>query len=196
MPMSNGKQIRHGPKKDEKILDSYRGLDLTDEKVIYCGAILGNLGADVIKIEKPEGDPSRNIGPFYEEIPDSNRGFYWLSLNTNKRGITLNIETTDGKEILKRLVKIADVVIESFDPGYMGKLGLSYSDLEKINSRIIMTSITPFGQSGPYVDRKHKASALTCWALGGMLFSSGSFGRGPVHISHVSQSYVLCISKY
>ena len=191
MRNSDGIEMKHSAVQNKALLEPYRVLDLTDEKGLYCGALLGSLGADIVKVEKPGGDPSRNIGPFYHHIPDPERSLYWLSFNTNKRGITLNIGSRDGRNIFKELVKQADVVIESFDPGYMGKLGLGYADLEKMNSRIVMTSISHFGQSGPYVDHKFKASDLTCWALGGMLFSSGSFGRGPVHISHVSQSYVL-----
>lgn len=173
------------------MLSSYRVLDISDEKGLFCGALLGRLGADVIKIERVGGDAARNIGPFFRDIPDPQKSLLWFAFNTNKRGITLNIETADGKEIFKKLVKTADVVIESFEPGYMDDLGLSYPELEKINRGIIMTSITPFGQAGPYVDGKYKASDLVCWSLGGMLFSTGSLGRGPVRISHLDHAYLL-----
>jgi len=170
----------HGP---------YRVLDLTDEKGLYCGQLLGSLGADVIKIEKPGGDPARNIGPFYHDIPDPEKSLYWFAFNTNKRGITLNIETKDGREILKRLIKTSDIVVESFPPGYMDRLGLGYSELEKINPKVIMTSITPFGQTGPYKD--YKASDLTCWAMGGLLFQTGEPEQPPVHTSHIQLAYLL-----
>ena len=112
------------------MLSGYRALDLTDEKGFLCGKILGDLGVDVIKIEKPGGDPARRIGPFYHDTPDSEKSLYWFAYNTNKKGITLNLETTDGQEIFKKLVSSADFIIESFSPGYMAGLGLDYEDTE------------------------------------------------------------------
>jgi benzylsuccinate CoA-transferase BbsE subunit len=176
---------------DEKVegmLSSYRALDLTDEKGLLCGKILGDLGADVIKIERPGGDPARNLGPFYHDEPDPEKSLFWFALNTSKRGITLNIETTDGQDIFKRLVKSADFVIESFPPGYMEEIGLGYSDLEKINPGVIMVSITPFGQTGPYKD--YKISDIVAWAMGGEMAPFGDPDRPPTRISHHSQAYL------
>ena len=99
------------------ILASYRVLDLTDVKGFLCGKVLGDLGADVIKVERPGGDPDRNIGPFYHDAPDAEKSLYWFAYNTSKRGITLNIGTADGKEIFKQLAKKADFVLESFPLG-------------------------------------------------------------------------------
>ncbi|MEE8419571.1 MAG: CoA transferase, partial [Dehalococcoidales bacterium] len=140
--------------KSEGMLSPYRVLDLTDEKGLLCGKILGDLGADVIKIERPGGDPARRLGPFYKNEPDPEKSLFWFALNTSKRGITLDIETAGGQEIFKQLVKGADFVIESFSPGYLDKLGLGYPALEKINPGLILVSITPFGQTGPYRDWK------------------------------------------
>ena len=173
----------------ETMLGLYRILDLTDHKGLYCGQLLGDLGADVIKVERPGGDPARNIGPFYHDTPDHEKSLFWLAHNTSKRGITLNIETADGKDIFRELVKTADVVLESFPPGYMDKLGLGYSELEKINPRVIMTSITPFGQQGPYKD--YKGSDLVCWAMGGLLFQTGDPDRPPVRISHIPFAFLM-----
>ncbi|MDY7032290.1 MAG: CoA transferase [Thermodesulfobacteriota bacterium] len=114
------------------LLSPYRTLDLTDEKGLLCGRILADLGADVIKVERPGGDSARNIGPFYHDIPDPEKSLSWFASNTNKRSITLNIESLDGRDIFKQLVKTADFVIVSFDPGYMESLGLSYSALSEI----------------------------------------------------------------
>jgi len=175
--------------KAETLLGPYRVLDLTDEKGLYCGQLLGSLGADVIKVERPGGDPARNIGPFYHDIPDPEKSLYWFAYNTNKRGITLDIETADGRELFKSLVKTADIVVESFPPGYMDRLGLGYSDLEKINPRVIMASITPYGQTGPYKD--YKASDLTCWAMGGLLLQTGDPDHPPVYTSHIQFTYLL-----
>jgi len=174
--------------KAESMLSPYRVLDLTDEKGFICGKILGDLGADVIKIERPGGDPSRSIGPFYHDEADPEKSLFWFAFNTNKRGITLNIETADGQEIFKRLVKSADFVIESFPLGYMEKLGLGYSALEKINPRGIAVSITPFGQTGPYKD--YKAPDIVAWAMGGEMYQRGDADRPPVRISHHFQSYL------
>ena len=105
------------------MLRIYRVLDLTDGKGCLAGKMLADLGADVIKIERPSGDPARNIGPFYHNIPSPENSLYWFAYNTNKKGITLNIETKDGQQIFKSLVRSADIVIESFSPGYMDDLG-------------------------------------------------------------------------
>lgn len=170
------------------LLGSYRVLDLTDEKGYVCGKILGHLGADVIKIEKPGGDTSRNQGPFYKNILHPERSLYWYSLNTNKRSITLDIETTDGREIFKRLVVAADFVLESYPPGYLDQLGLGYDKLSKINPRVIMCSITSFGESGPY--RDYKASDIVLLAMGGFIYLCGDPDRPPVRVG-VPQAYFV-----
>jgi benzylsuccinate CoA-transferase BbsE subunit len=174
--------------KTEGILGPYRVLDLTDEKGLLCGKLLGDLGADVIKIERPGGDAARSLAPFYHDEADPEKSLFWFALNTSKRGITLDIETADGQEIFKKLVKSADFVIESFAPGYMGKLGLGYSALERLNPRVVMISITPFGQTGPYKD--YKAPDIVAWAMGGQMYVSGGADGPPVRISHHSQAYL------
>ncbi len=171
----------------DSMLSPYRVLDLADETGVMCGKILADLGADVIKIEPPCGDTSRKIGPFYKDDPDPEKSLFWFSYNTNKRGVTLDIETTDGQEIFKKLVKKADIVVETFPPGYLKKFGLSYKDLEKINPKLILVSITPFGQAGPW--KKYKAPELVAWALGGTMYTWGDADRPPTHISHHSQAH-------
>jgi crotonobetainyl-CoA:carnitine CoA-transferase CaiB-like acyl-CoA transferase len=168
-------------KKREGLLSDYRILDLTDHKGIYCAKILADLGADVIKLEKPGGDATRNIGPFYKDIAHPEKSIYWWAYNTSKRGITLNIETADGKDIFQRLVKTADVVVESFPPGYIDRLGLGYQALCEINPGIIMTSISSFGQTGPYKD--WKADDLVGWAMAGQAYVTGDDDRPPCQVS-------------
>jgi hypothetical protein len=107
----------------------------------YCTKLLADYGADVIKIEPPGGDPTRAIGPFYHNEVNPEKSLYWFAFNANKRSITLDIETTDGREIFKKLVKSADVVVESFAPGYLEKIGLGYPVLSVVNPRIILTSM-------------------------------------------------------
>jgi len=165
----------------------YRVLDLCDEKGIFCGRILGDLGCDVIKVERPGGDPSANFGSFGHDPLEAEKSLFELVYNANKRSITLAIEKPEGKEIFKKLVQKADVVLESFPPGTMAGLGLGYEELSKVNPSLVMTSITPFGQSGPY--RDFKASDLTLWCLGGMAYVGGDPDRAPVQVSF-PQSYL------
>jgi len=169
-------------------LGGYRVLDLTDEKGHFCGRLLGDLGADVIKIESQGGDAGRNNGPFYKDIPHPEKSLNWFFTNLNKRGVTLDIETPDGRELFKRLVKTAHFVIESFKPGYMDSLGLGYEELEKLNPGIIMTSITSFGQTGPYA--QYKATYLVGVSMGGMTRLYGELDRPPNRIS-APQFYFL-----
>jgi crotonobetainyl-CoA:carnitine CoA-transferase CaiB-like acyl-CoA transferase len=160
------------------LLSGFRALDLTDEKGFVCGKILASMGVDTIKVEKPGGDPARNLPPFYGQTPDPEKSLYWLVYNTDKRGITLNLETNRGQELFKELVKRSDFVLESFIPGYLDDLGLGYEALSKVNPRIIMTSITPFGKKGPY--SRYKGGELIASAMSGVLLSNGYEDRAPV----------------
>jgi len=163
------------------MLNHLRALDLTDDKGFLCGKILADLGADVIKVERPGGDPSRRIGGFWGDVPDPEKSLYWFAYNSNKRGITLNIESAEGRDILKKLVKTADFVIESFPPGYLDNLSVGYANLSGINRKIIVASITPFGQEGPY--RDYKDSDIVVMGMSGTLYQTGEFDGPPVHIS-------------
>lgn len=158
----------------------YRILDLTEGGCMIGARLLAELGADVIKIEPPGGSPSR-VAPFYKDITDPEKSLFWFAYNVNKRGITLDIKTVDGQELFKRLVRGADVVMESFEPGYMASLGLGYEDLVTIKPDIIMTSITPFGQNGPKAH--YQGCDLTAWASGGYLYICGEPDRAPIWIS-------------
>lgn len=164
-----------------RMLEGCRALDLTDEKGFLCGKMLADLGVDVVKVERPGGDPARRMGPFWLDITDPEKSLYWFAYNTDKRGITLNLKTAEGKQIFKELVKTADFVIESFDPGHMDAIGLGYSDLSEVKSSIIMTSITYFGQTGPYSG--YKGSDLVAMGMSGQLFLTGDSDRPPVNIS-------------
>lgn len=172
---------------DEKTaLGDLRVLDLTDEKGVYCTKILADLGADVIKVEPPGGDATRDLPPFYHDIPHRERSLYFWQYNSNKKSITLAMETTDGQEIFQRLVKTADVVVETFRPGYLDSLGLGYKTLGEINPALIMTSITAFGQTGPYKD--YKASDIVGVAMGGMMNTCG-YPDGPPVMPYGGQGY-------
>jgi crotonobetainyl-CoA:carnitine CoA-transferase CaiB-like acyl-CoA transferase len=131
------------------MLSPYRVLDLTTERGLLCGQILGDLGADVIKVEPPGGSPARQLAPFYKDEPHPDRSLYWWAYNRNKRSITLNLNTNEGKEILRRFVATAHFFIESDNPGTLATHGLGYADLASVNPALVYVSITPFGQDGP-----------------------------------------------
>jgi len=164
-----------------RMLEGYRALDLTDEKGFLCGKILAELGVDVVKVEKPGGDASRKIGPFWHDESDPEKSLYWFAYNSSKRGITLDLEKDEGKKVFRDLVKTADFVIESFAPGEMEGLGFGYEGLIRIKNDIILTSITPFGQSGPY--SQYQATDLVIMGMAGELFLTGDSDRRPVNIS-------------
>ncbi len=132
----------------------------------YCGKLLADLGADVVKVEPPLiGDKARTRGPFLGDVPNSEQSALFLYANTNKRGVTLNFDTLSGKDILLRLLKNADVLIEDREPGELDIAGLGYEALRAMNPQLIMVSITPFGQSGPY--KNYKAYPLNTFHAGG-----------------------------
>jgi benzylsuccinate CoA-transferase BbsE subunit len=172
---------------DNGLLSGCRVLDLSDEKGQLGGKVLGDFGADVIKIERPGGDASRNIGPFYGDAADPEKSLFWFALNTSKRSITLDIETADGREILRKLVQKSDIVVESSEPGHMDEMGLGYAALKEVKPDIIMASITPFGQTGPYAH--YKANDLVGVAMGGLARILGELGRPPVRMSCGQQAY-------
>lgn len=168
------------------LLSPFRVLDLADELGFLCGKILGDLGADVVKIERPGGDPARMIGPFYKDQVHPEKSLYWLGFNSNKRGITLNLESERGKELFTRLVARAEFVVESFTPGHLERLGLGYDALSRISPGLVLTSITPFGQTGPY--SRYRASDIEIMAMSGCMSLTGDPGRPPLRISF-PQSY-------
>ena len=152
-------------------LSGLRALELADEKGQFRGKLMADLGADVIKIEPPGGQNTRSVGPFLDDIPHPERSLYFWHYNTSKRGITLNLESPDGKAMFGRLADTADVILESYAPGYLPSLGLGYDDLSPSNPGLIMCSITPFGQTGPW--RDYQTSDLLHMGAGGQMASTG-----------------------
>ena len=163
------------------LLEPYKVLDLTDERGLLAGKILADMGADVIQVEPPGGSPARNLGPFHGDDPQPEKSLFWWAYTANKRSITLDLEQKDGQALLKRLVANADFLIESFFPGYLESLGLDYEQLSAINPKLVMVSITPFGQDGPYSN--YQASDIVGMALGGFMYLTGDDDRAPVRIS-------------
>ena len=163
-------------------LSGYNVVDLTHYIAgPYCTKLLAGCGAEVIKIEKPgTGDRSRGFGPFVGDEPDIEKSQLFLFLNTGKKSITLNLKTPTGVDIFNRLVKEADILVESFEPRVMPSLGLGYDTLCEINPRLVMTSISNFGQSGPY--RDYKASEIVEYALSGLMKITGESDRPPLKL--------------
>ena len=163
------------------LLAPYRVLDLTDARGLLAGKILADLGADVVQIEPPGGNPARNIGPFYGDDPRPEKSLFWVAYAANKRSITLDLEQKDGQALLKKMVAEADFLVESFAPGYLDTLGLGYDVLAEINPKLVMVSIAPFGQDGPYSN--YQATDIVGMALGGFMYLTGDDDRAPIRIS-------------
>ena len=163
------------------VLAPYRVLDLSDESGFSCGKILADLGADVIKIEPPGGDAARLIGPFPGDRPDPEKSIYFISYNAGKRGITLNVQSPAGRDLLRKLVARADFLIETFPPGTLQQWGVSFETLRRLNPRLIVVSITPFGQTGPY--RDYKGSDLVVMAMSGLMSLIGERDKMPLRVS-------------
>ena len=165
-----------------RMLAGCRALDLTDEKGFLCGKMLADLGVEVVKVEPPGGDRARSVGPFWNDrADDPEASLYWMAYNADKRGITLDLEADEGRRIFLDLVRGADFVIESFDVGHLDRLGLGYETLRALRPSLVMTSITPFGQTGPY--RDYRACDLVAMALSGQLFLTGDADRAPLGFS-------------
>jgi benzylsuccinate CoA-transferase BbsE subunit len=154
-----------GPLKEIQVLD------LADEKASFCSKLLADLGARVTKIEKPGGDASRNSGPFWKDSPHPERSLSFWFNNINKLGITLNIEKSAGREILLRLLKKTDILVETSPPGYLSEVGLGFEVLRGINPGIILVSVTGFGQTGPH--SMYKSCDLIAAAMGGQMYVTG-----------------------
>ena len=146
----------------------------------FCAKLLADQGANTVKVEPPGwGDPARREPPFINDIPDPDSSTIFLAFNTNKRGITLDIEQPQGRELLLRLVADADVLIESYPPGHLESLDLGYQVLRETNAKLVVSSITYFGQTGPY--RDYQGGDLVVQALGGFLNAvTGSADRPPM----------------
>ncbi len=174
---------------NEQALTGMKVLDLTHYIAgPFCSKLLADYGADVIKIEKCGiGDGARRAGPFPGDIPDPEKSGLFLYLNANKRGITLNLKTETGVKIFKELLRQCDVLLESFSPGVMPGLGLGYQALKEINPKLVMTSISSFGQSGCY--QNWKANELILSAISGIMHKTGDPDREPL-------KYALNVYQY
>ncbi len=174
------------PAEPESTLADLRVLDVSGGVAGgYCGKLFADYGADVLKVEPPSGDPTRRQGPFPDGQPDRETGALWLYLGTNKRSVTLDISQPTGQRLFRRLVEDANVVVETvpagrqgFPPGHLELLGLGFEALRSIKRRIVMVSITPYGQSGPKAG--WRATNVTSFASGGQMSLTGEPDREPL----------------
>ncbi len=175
------------PSTPPSALEDVRILDLAGEMGLYCTKLLADLGADVIKIEPPGGDPARRVGPFYHDQVHPEKSLYFFNLTTSKRSITLNLEHEDGRNLFRRLVPSAAVVVESFPPDYLDRLGLGYEGLSRIRPDIILTSITGFGQWGPHAP--YKSPDIVAVAMSGIMYLAGD-PEDPPNWPYGNQAYI------
>jgi len=161
------------------VLDDLVVLDLSQGIAgPLCARLLGDYGADVIKVEPPGGECGRRMPPFFQDDPHPEKSLFFLLTNLNKRGVVLDIERPEGAELFRRLARTADVIVESFPPGHLAALGLDHATLEQDNPGLVMTSITPFGQTGPY--SHYKGNEIVAYATSGIMAISGTADREPL----------------
>ena len=174
----------------QSALSDIRVLDLTHYIAgPYCTKLLADYGAEVIKVERPgTGDGARRMGPFPGNRSHPEKSGLFLHLNTNKKGITLNLKHEAGVEILKELVKDAHILVESFAPRVMPKLGLGYPVLREVNAGLVKTAISNFGQTGPY--RDYKATEIVLYAMGPHMITEGEPDREPLRFPGYKSQYL------
>lgn len=163
-------------------------LDISEDVAgSFCSRLFGDYGANVLKIEPVHGAKLRTQAPFFENDTHHEKSFSFFTHNFNKKGITLNLESTIGKNIFKDLASRADLIVESFQPGRMKELGLDLPSLQEINPKLSMTSITPFGQTGPY--KNYKSSELINYAMSLIMSISGVQGQQPLKHAGMQAEY-------
>ncbi len=175
----------------EGLLHGIRILDLADEKACFCSRVLADLGALVIKIEKPEGDNPRKAGPSPGDTSSPEARSFFLYHNANKLGITLDIGKEEGRKLFFRLIEKADVVVESFAPGHLEKTGCSYRAMNEANPGLILASVTGFGQTGP--KSGYKSCDLVASAFGGQMYVSGDPSTTPLRPYGEQSFYVASL---
>ena len=160
-------------------LDGVKVLDLSEDIAgSFCARLLADYGAEVLKLEPPSGAALRRMGPFFGDDHHPEKSLFFLVMNLNKKGATLNLQTGTGRSILKRLVQHVDVIIETLRPDHLDSLGLGYEDLAEINPGLVLTSITPFGQTGPY--SQYQGEEIVSYAMGLIMSISGVQGQPPL----------------
>lgn len=169
--------MTHQSAETDRLLDGLRVLDFTHVVAgPYCTMLLGDLGADVIKVESPEGDSLRKQGPPFH----NGQSLSFLACNRNKRSLVLDLATEQGRESARALALRSDVLVENFRPGVMDRLGLGWKDLHDANPQLVYCSLSGFGSTGPYAQKG--AFDLTIQAMGGYMSITGERDGGPVKL--------------
>jgi crotonobetainyl-CoA:carnitine CoA-transferase CaiB-like acyl-CoA transferase len=174
-----------------QILQGIRVLDLTDLKGQMCGKLLRDLGMEVIKVEPPQGDPVRQMGPFLDDIPNVEGSLRFAYLNAGKKSLTLDLDQPAGRDMMLRLAENSDVLLESTPPGKLAGMGLDQEVLRSRNPRLVITSITGFGQRGPYAS--YECPDIVGVAMGGMMYISGDADHPPVKPPETQSFYLACV---
>ncbi|MCP5091489.1 MAG: CoA transferase, partial [Gammaproteobacteria bacterium] len=180
-----------GPKRSGVAISALTGrrvLEIADDKGAYCGKLLADMGAEVIKVEPPGGDATRRHPPFWRDNPDADRGLFFLYMNTSKKSITADITNEEGRQLILELAKTCDLVIETLPPGKLDESGLSFQTLRAENPALVLTSITGFGQTGPH--RNYKSTDIVTNAMGGAMVVIGETSDPPVTLAG-SQASVM-----
>ncbi|MBM3342390.1 MAG: CoA transferase [Betaproteobacteria bacterium] len=172
----------HATLDDVKVLDLSQGLAGP-----ICAKILADYGADVVKVEPIAGDAARAMAPHWGNQSHPEKSLIYLLANLNKRGVKLDLQHAQGRELLRQMVRKTDIVVESFKPGYLAALGLDYAALARENPRLIMVSITPFGQTGPYSE--YDSEEIVTYALSGIMSISGTAEREPLKHGGMQSQY-------
>jgi crotonobetainyl-CoA:carnitine CoA-transferase CaiB-like acyl-CoA transferase len=160
----------------------------------YCAKLLADCGAEVIKVEPPEGDYARRLGPFLDDVPHHDRGGLFIHLNGNKKSVTLDVGSESGRVVLRKLLAKTDVLVESGAPGRMAALGLAYEDLKDAFPELVYCSVTPFGQTGPYSG--FRGNSLTCMALSGQMYTTGDPDKEPLSTGGEPAEYFAGITAW
>ncbi len=171
----------------EHLIPPYRALDLTDRRAAFCGRLLADYGADVVKVEPPGGDASRRLGPFPGDAAGAERSLDFMFYNTNKRSITLDLERASGRALFRRLATDADVIIESYDRRYLYDRGIGFDALRADNPGLVMASVTPFGAAGEWAD--YQGDDLVVMAASGYMQITGEPGAPPVRQGNEHSHY-------
>ena len=162
-----------------RVFEGVKVLDLSEDIAgSFCARLLADYGADVLKLEPPAGAALRKMGPFFGDDPHGEKSLFYLVMNLNKKGATLNLETATGRSLLKQLAQHVDVIIEADRPGRLSQLGLGYHEISEMNPGLVMTSITPFGQDGPY--SQYLGEEIVSYAMGMIMSISGVQGEEPL----------------
>jgi len=173
------------------LLNGYLALDLTDLKGQMCGKLLHDFGFEVIKVERPGGDPVRRTGPFKDDVPNLEGSLRFAYLNSGKKSLTLDVSHPEGRDLLLSLVEQADVLLESWAPGVLDGLGLGESVLRERNPKLLVTSVTSFGQTGPH--RDFLGPDIVSFALGGLMSICGDPALPPTNAPETQSYYFASV---